>query len=411
LIIPSLQQRVTGHWPLVIGHWLLFLLFLPTILSAQIDAGPDVTINPGVPVTLKATYGKLATGVPIAANGVSGPYDILFSFKFFGNIYEQFYIGANGWISFSSNPQAIGVDYAFSIPNSTNNDIPRNCILGPNEALFPVGNGSPFIYFDTVGQAPDRKLVVMWCQCPMKTCPDSTVTFQIILNETTHIIETRISNKPKCTTLSDDSFATLGIQDGSVTSSRGFVVPGKNYSIWEAHKEAWRFVPDATQDTYTPEPMPEYQLISITPGNKIVYNWFEGTSTELFSMDFSTVVSPMQTTKYFVVATICSGEKFTDSVTVTVLNPIPNAFSPNGDGVNDTFNILGLPVESITRYHIHIYNRWGQMVFSETDISNPWNGKMNNTGEECPDGVYGWVIFYEKEGTTTTNKGTLTLLR
>jgi len=393
------------------SSFLLLLLFFPVVLFSQIDAGPDVTINPGVPVTLTATYGKLATGAPIAANGVSGPYDILFSFKFFGNVYEKFYIGANGWVSFSPNPQAQGVDYAFSIPNSTNNEIPRNCILGPNEALFPVGEGSPFIYFDTLGQAPYRKLVVMWCQCPMKICMDSTVTFQIILNETTNIIESRISNKPKCTTLSDDSFATLGIQDENVTFSKGFVVPGKNYSIWSALKEAWQFVPDETQDTYTPEPIAEYQMIPITPGNKIVYSWYEGTSNVPFSMDPSAVVSPLQTTTYRVVATICSGEEFTDEVTVTVSSPIPNAFTPNGDTTNDTFDILGDPSSSITMYHIQVYNRWGQLVFSETDISKPWNGQMNNTGEACPDGVYVWVIYYEMDGTRVTNKGTVTLLR
>jgi gliding motility-associated-like protein len=390
---------------------ILSSLLLPFVLFAQLSAGPDVTINPGVPVTLTAKYGKIGTGVAIAEDGVSTAFDILFPFSFFGKTYTQFYIGANGWISFSPNQQAVGVDYSFSIPNPTDQSIPRNCILGPFVALSPQGSGSPYIYFDTVGKSPARKLIVMWCQCPMYPCSDSTVTFQIILNETSNIIETQISHKPKCLTLTYDGFATLGVLDGNVFNSKGFPVTGKNNSLWEANKEAWRFEPNITQDIYTPNPM-QYQMVPITPGDKIEYRWYEGSNPDPFSWDSTVVVTPNETTTYYVTATICSGETFTSTVTVTVVPKIPDAFTPNEDGLNDTFEILGLPAGSITKYNIKIYNRWGQMVFTSNDITVSWNGKMNNTGEICPEGDYAWVIYYEKVNKNkVTNKGSVILLR
>ena len=91
---------------------------------------------------------------------------------------------------------------------------------------------------------------------------------------------------------------------------------------------------------------------------------------------------------------------------------IPNAFTPNGDGVNDLFVIEGTPADQITLYNLRIYDRWGQEVFTSDKITDLWNGKRNNAGEDCPDGTYVWVIYYEKsDKTKVTNKGSITLIR
>ena len=108
--------------------------------------------------------------------------------------------------------------------------------------------------------------------------------------------------------------------------------------------------------------------------------------------------------------TLCSGEILTDQMTVYVTPYMPNAFTPNGDGNNDDFKIVGLPPENITEFNIQIFNRWGQIVFATNDILHSWDGTFN--GEICPEGDYTWVIFYEdNKKTKTSNKGTLTLLR
>jgi gliding motility-associated-like protein len=55
---------------------------------------------------------------------------------------------------------------------------------------------------------------------------------------------------------------------------------------------------------------------------------------------------------------------------------IPSAFTPNGDGLNDNFTAFGY---NILQYHLDIFNRWGELVFSTNDISNGWNGQFNNS--------------------------------
>ncbi len=89
----------------------------------------------------------------------------------------------------------------------------------------------------------------------------------------------------------------------------------------------------------------------------------------------------------------------------------PNAFTPNGDGVNDTYQpLFSCPV--ITT-NFAIYNRWGDQVFSSTDPQAAWDGTIN--GELAPSDVYGWRLEYEalrdNQRQTITEKGEVNLLR
>jgi gliding motility-associated-like protein len=70
---------------------------------------------------------------------------------------------------------------------------------------------------------------------------------------------------------------------------------------------------------------------------------------------------------------------------------IPNAFTPNSDGVNDVFEIFGLPQGS----EVIIFNRWGQVVFQSTNVSQHWDGMYN--GKQVPQGIYPFVIRINNE--------------
>lgn len=65
----------------------------------------------------------------------------------------------------------------------------------------------------------------------------------------------------------------------------------------------------------------------------------------------------------------------------------PNAFSPNDDLVNDSFNIVLSGIMDST-YLMVIFDRWGQEVFATNDLKEAWSGKVNNTGKICQSGVY-----------------------
>jgi gliding motility-associated-like protein len=73
-----------------------------------------------------------------------------------------------------------------------------------------------------------------------------------------------------------------------------------------------------------------------------------------------------------------------------LIGPLPNVFSPNGDGVNDAFLRLGS--EQAARCgELAVMNRWGQVLQSGQSEGAIWNGK-NTNGEPVPDGVYFYII-------------------
>ena len=86
----------------------------------------------------------------------------------------------------------------------------------------------------------------------------------------------------------------------------------------------------------------------------------------------------------------------------------PNIFTPNGDNRNDTFFIPHLC--QFDPYLMHIYNRWGQLVFESTDIDKGWDGMYN--GEPQPSGVYWYWFSLSIQGKKPAYRsGTLTLMR
>jgi len=83
---------------------------------------------------------------------------------------------------------------------------------------------------------------------------------------------------------------------------------------------------------------------------------------------------------------------------------VPTAFSPNGDGINDVFEVY--VKTAISSFNLHIYNRWGEKVFYTNNITESWDG-----GTEAQSVyVYNMVIEFFDKG-SITKKGNLTLLR
>ncbi|MCX6294726.1 MAG: gliding motility-associated C-terminal domain-containing protein, partial [Bacteroidetes bacterium] len=68
---------------------------------------------------------------------------------------------------------------------------------------------------------------------------------------------------------------------------------------------------------------------------------------------------------------------------------IPNAFSPNGDGINDDFFGKG---DYIKKFEMSVYDRWGNLIFFADDINKHWDGKANHGSELAQEDVYVWKI-------------------
>lgn len=87
---------------------------------------------------------------------------------------------------------------------------------------------------------------------------------------------------------------------------------------------------------------------------------------------------------------------------------IQNVFTPNGDGINDIWNIQAI---GFSRYTLVVFDRWGKEVFNNGgDMTKQWNGTIN--GQPAPEGVYNFVFEGTRlSGEKVTRAGTVTLLR
>lgn len=111
---------------------------------------------------------------------------------------------------------------------------------------------------------------------------------------------------------------------------------------------------------------------------------------------------------FHLTATGAGGCGATDSVWVKVFTDlhIPNAFSPNGDGLNDVWNIPGLSTYS--QATLQVFNRWGQAIFQSKGYNKPWDGTFS--GQQAPVGVYYYIISINGNGYGKLT-GSVTVLR
>ncbi len=110
----------------------------------------------------------------------------------------------------------------------------------------------------------------------------------------------------------------------------------------------------------------------------------------------------------------CTGESSVWLIPCSIELLVPNAFTPNGDGLNDVFRPVLIGDVTPARFFMQIYNSWGEMIYETSDYSAGWDGKVR--GVMAPPGVYAYVISFSVPGyinTTTTSplRGPVTLLR
>jgi gliding motility-associated-like protein len=87
---------------------------------------------------------------------------------------------------------------------------------------------------------------------------------------------------------------------------------------------------------------------------------------------------------------------------------IPNTFTPNGDAVNDIFEIIG--VTQFPNNKLSIFNRWGNLVYEKSQYLNEWDGRNFNDGKPLPDGGY-FYIFETGEPDVAPLQGNVVIFR
>jgi gliding motility-associated-like protein len=307
----------------------------PTNLSAspgQSTCGPTYNVNN----IAYAPYFGSALPVPFSAtcfsndDCLSDPIPIGFSFEFFCTPYTQLEVSSNGFVTFDLGSGNSGCCTGENLP--TNGGFGGNNLIALAWSDLNPDNCGNVRYF-TTGTAPNRRFVIDFDQVCYFGGTAPAVDGQIVLHETTNIIEifsTNIQPHPFSNNV------TQGIENAGGTV--GYGVPGRNASIFTATNDGWRFTP---QLTFLP-----------------TYAWSPNTQISATNTQ-NVTVSPLNTTTY-TVSVSEGGCTMVDSAVVTVQNtlaaPVVSCGTPTTSSV--TFNWNSITGASSYEYSINGGTTW-----------------------------------------------------
>lgn len=165
--------------------------------------------------------------------------DLPFKFCFYNQYYESLVVGSNGMITFDLS-QLGQINYPNVQGQNPNVNLPKNAVFGVyHDMVFSASDPSE-IYYSITGTAPYRKFIISFYEGRIAGCTDRSSS-QIVLNETTNVIDVFVDNKPlPCPTRKFEN-ALIGIINSSGTE--GISPASRNTGNWQASQEAWRFTP------------------------------------------------------------------------------------------------------------------------------------------------------------------------
>ncbi|MDB9913821.1 gliding motility-associated C-terminal domain-containing protein [Flavobacteriaceae bacterium] len=214
--------------------------FLQTGETTSYEVAP-IDYNPPFPST---------GGTPISVNTDdvwSDPIPLPFDFCFYGGTYSEILIGSNGVITFdlvNNEPNGF-CDWSFSDPIPSNN-LFSTTIFGPYMDIDPSIDGSGIINYTIFGEVPCRTMVVNFPVIPYFSCEDLNMTTQIVIYETTNVVEIYLENRSDACSNWNSGNAVIGLQNQNGTE--GISAPNRNTGNWSAINEAWRFTPNGNSN-------------------------------------------------------------------------------------------------------------------------------------------------------------------
>jgi gliding motility-associated-like protein len=151
--------------------------------------------------------------------------------------------------------------------------------------------------------------------------------------------------------------------------------------------------------------------------NASAWSWSFGdvfNSTSILQDPTFTYFAP---TCYQVLLTVTSPDGCTDAITHPVcIDPdvsmyVPNAFTPNDDNTNEIFLPIAVGIDP-AKYQLWIFDRWGNMIFTTTDLNQGWNGKVQGHDDLCQVDTYVWkVVATDNTGKQYKQVGAVNLIR
>lgn len=174
---------------------------------------------------------------------------------------------------------------------------------------------------------------------------------------------------PQATFTTDEGEETGTSYSGSAPLTVVFHTNAENVGMYTPHYE-WRFTKEGETQPYLVryEEETEYTFTEAGSHRIVLYATFiNGTDTVAYTKDYWQDAQPI-----------------TIQISESKLE-MPNAFSPNGDGINDIYRAKN-NYQSIVEFDAYIFNRWGQKIYEWHDPAGGWDGKFN--GKDVKQGVY-----------------------
>ncbi|MBA2611275.1 MAG: gliding motility-associated C-terminal domain-containing protein [Bacteroidetes bacterium] len=308
------------------------------------------------------TFGIAALGPQFSISSVSNSLQTTYTL-----------VGSDGNGCFNSvviTPIVLGLPYG-----TVSSDKAGGCV--PFCTKFNFQKGSPII------------TNVNWSFSNGNTFADSSNVTQCFTTAGTHTVNINLVDSKGC-------------KGKSTATVEGYPIPHAEFS----------YTPDSPNEndntvTFTDE-----------TGNASIVNWFwdfYSTGKDTSNKSNPTYTFP-EIGNYFVYMKVTSNHGCVDSIVkkLTVVEDvtffIPNSFTPNGDGNNEVF----LPkAVGIKKYRMDIFDRWGQLVYTTTDILQGWDGKSKKGGDILPQDVYVYKISVSNSNSSKpkTYTGHVTLMK
>jgi gliding motility-associated-like protein len=294
------------------------VLLFNNAAKAQITIKEDYRECGATTTTLRADL----LGLDTASTGISLDDDysfvvpIGFSFDYYGVPRTRLVIGDNGLLNFDTTLALATCPYMITAALAGNPSV-YNCICGPWCDVNVGTAGSGIITYATVGTAPNRRFVATWCRTNMYFCTANYLTTQIILSETSNLIEVHIGHHDTCSW--NGGYAIVGVQNA--TGSLSTAAPGRDYpSRWVVDREAWRFTPSA--GSYVVSSIPYAPL----PFRVSAIRWYDAATNAYMGTGPVLPITITGTKSYYASALGCS-DSSTTTYTVMATHPLTPAFS------------------------------------------------------------------------------------
>ncbi|AMM53015.1 hypothetical protein TH61_16490 [Rufibacter sp. DG15C] len=197
-------------------------------------------------------------------------------------------------------------------------------------------------------------------------------------------------------------------QTGPLTATTNYYVQAKNTNqcVSVTRTQVKVTVSNAVADAGPDATIIEGQAATLRGSGGATYLWTPATGLSS-NTAANPAASPIVTTTYTLQVTDANGCTDTDEVTVNVIGglKIVNTFSPNGDGINETWDLGN--VSNFPEISIEIFNRWGQRIYTSKGYATPWDGTYN--GKALPVDTYYYIIRLNQDENPL--KGSVTIIK